>query len=191
MNVTVSVNDKALIDALIGLGKETERALTSALNTSARKVRTEAVKIIQQELNVKTGSATKAIKVQRAYRGSSVASLQISGWPIPMIGYLGTTQGKKGVSVKVKRFGKRTILKHAFIATMRSGHKGVFWREKSATSRSGLVGRLKIQELFSLALQQALPTIKIDRLIDLARKSIAMELAREIKFRMGRRSSKL
>jgi hypothetical protein len=36
---------------------------------------------------------------------------------------------QRGVSVKVLRANAPTHVRHAFIATMRSGHRGVFWRE--------------------------------------------------------------
>jgi hypothetical protein len=64
-------------------------------------------------------------------------AIDVSGEPVPLVAYP-HRQTKKGVSVEVNR-GKRTLLKGAFVATMRSGHKGVFRREGKA--------RLPIEEL--------------------------------------------
>jgi hypothetical protein len=68
----------------------------------------------------------------------------------PLINY-GAKQTKKGVTVRVKN--GRTTLRHAFIATMPNGHKGVFERVGSGHKRVTKKGRsymsgLPIKELY-------------------------------------------
>jgi hypothetical protein len=53
-------------------------------------------------------------------------TLRATGAQVTLINY-GATQTKRGVSVCVKN--GRKLLRHAFIATMPNGHKGVFERE--------------------------------------------------------------
>ena len=56
---------------------------------------------------------------------------------MPLVAYP-YRQTKQGVSVEVNR-GKRTLLKGAFVATMKSGHVGIFRRQGKT--------RLPIEEL--------------------------------------------
>jgi len=184
VNFTAKVDDKALIAALIGLGKEVGPALTRSLNRAATSVKTEASRTIREELNLKAGAVSKSIHVGRASAGSPEASIRIAGKQVPLIGFIGTRQVRKGVSVKVKRSGSRKVIAHAFIATMKSGHRGVFTRDKGA-------GRLPISEMFSIAVQQALKGANIEKLLTLARNRIRTELKSQIAYRTARRSAKL
>ena len=73
--------------------------------------------------------------------GGDIASMEwavdVSGEPVPLGAYP-HRQTKRGTSVEVNR-GKRTLLKGAFVATLRSGHEGVFRRRGAS--------RLPIDEL--------------------------------------------
>ena len=51
----------------------------------------------------------------------------LSGKGIPLIGFGSPRQTRRGVSVTVRK-GRREKIPHAFIQTMRSGHRGVFMR---------------------------------------------------------------
>jgi len=53
-----------------------------------------------------------------------------TGYTVPLIYFTGTKQLASGVvKAKVLRSGVMKVLPHAFITTLKSGHKGVFWRE--------------------------------------------------------------
>src|SRR5512139_1372286 len=143
MPVSVSVTwDKNAIAGLRPgpLKSATLRALRKAGATALRDMRAEASKRVRARKRIKASYVRKALTMRRA-RGSDLARLEwavdVSGDAVPLVAYP-ARQTKKGVSVEVNR-GKRTLLKGAFVATMRSGHKGVFRREGMA--------RLPIAEL--------------------------------------------
>lgn len=121
-------------------------AARKAGNTALRRVQTEASRRVRAERNLKA----KFVKSRLSMRfpsGRGVHSgrerlrweLGFGGKGVPLIDYKGTRQTKRGVSVNVS--GRREIIKGAFIATMDSGHRGVFVRAGES--------RLPIRELFS------------------------------------------
>lgn len=117
-----------------------KRALRKAGATALRDMRSEASKRIRTRKRIKSRYITRAMTLRRA-KGSDIAGMEwaveIDGNPVPLVAYP-HRQTKKGVSVEVNR-GKRTLVKGSFVATMKSGHKGVFKRKGTA--------RLPIQEL--------------------------------------------
>jgi len=116
------------------------RALRKAGATALRDMRSEASKRIRARKRIKSRYITRALTLRRA-KGSDIAGMEwaidVSGAPVPLVAYP-ARQTRKGVSVEVNR-GKRTLVKGSFIATMQSGHRGVFRR----TGKS----RLPIREL--------------------------------------------
>jgi hypothetical protein len=116
------------------------RALRKAGATALRDMGSEASKRIRARKRIKARYITRAFTLRRA-SGSDIAGMEwavdVSGAPVPLIAYP-ARQTRKGVSVEVNR-GKRTLVKGAFVATMASGHKGVFRRVGKA--------RLPIHEL--------------------------------------------
>jgi len=116
------------------------RALRKAGATALRDMRSEASKRIRARKRISPKCISRALSLRRP-KGSDIASMswavQVSGEPVPLVAYP-HRQTKESVSVEVNR-GKRTLLKGAFVATMTSGHEGVFRRKGKA--------RLPIEEL--------------------------------------------
>ncbi len=116
------------------------RALKKAGATALRDMRSEAVKRIRQRKRIKPRFISRALSLRRN-RSGDIASMawavDVSGDPVPLVAYP-HRQTARGVSVEVNR-GKRTLVKGAFVATMKSGHEGVFRRRGKA--------RLPIDEL--------------------------------------------
>lgn len=177
--VTVEVDSKALLAALDNLGKQTAPALVAALNKAAATTKTEAGRSIRQEINLGASAVNKSLSIKRANRGDLSAAITIAGKQVPLIAFTGTRQTRKGVSVKPLKTGSRSVIPHTFIATMNSGHRGVWWRGKGA-------GRLPINELFSVAVQQVLKTKQLGHLIVLVKHRIEVELRNQIAFRTKR-----
>jgi signal recognition particle subunit SEC65 len=117
-----------------------KRALRKAGATALRDMRSEASKRIRARKRIKTRYITRALTLRRP-KGGDISdmswSLDVSGEAVPLVAYP-HRQTKKGVSVEVNR-GKRTLVKGSFVATMKSGHDGVFQRRGKA--------RLPIKEL--------------------------------------------
>jgi hypothetical protein len=105
------------------------RALRKAGSTALRDMRSEANKRIKTRKRIKPSYIARALTLRRAKESNLNGAewgIDVSGEPVPLVAYP-HRQTKKGVSVEVNR-GKRTLVKGAFVATMRSGHKGVFKR---------------------------------------------------------------
>jgi hypothetical protein len=143
MSVAVSVKwDKSGIAALEAgpMKGALRRALRKAGATAQRDMRSEASKRVRAMKRIKSSFVRRAITMRRS-RGGDVSdfmvAVDVDGDPVPLTAYP-NRQTKKGVSVEVNR-GKRTLLKGAFKAKMRSGHVGIFRRQGKA--------RLPIDEL--------------------------------------------
>ena len=90
-------------------------------------VRTDAVKYIDAKVSLKPTIIRKHFTLNKMTAEDLSASVDCRGDPLPLI-YYGATSVVKGVKVRILNSGPRDLVKHAFIATMKSGHKGVFWR---------------------------------------------------------------
>lgn len=152
MNVTVRVDAAGVRRALAGLSDATSsRAIVRALNRAVDAGKTEAVKLTREELNLKAADVRESISVRKAGASLARAEIVIAPKPVPLIDY-GARQTKTGVTVKVKRGGGRSLVRHAFVATMRSGHRGVFSRTPKGGGAASR--RLPIRELFSTSVRQ-------------------------------------
>lgn len=142
MNVRIKWNNRRNAEALRSapLKAALKRALRKAGSTALRDMRSEASKRIRARKRIPISYIHKALTMRKEDRGEVAGmkwKLQIAGDAVPLSAYP-HRQTKKGVSVEVNR-GKRTVVKRSFLATMRSGHEGVFQRLGSA--------RLPIREL--------------------------------------------
>lgn len=116
------------------------RAMRKAGSTAIRDMNAEARKRIRDRKRIKVKRIRQAV-TKESVRTRSIDDMQfaisIDGVPVPLSAYP-VRQIKRGVSVSVNR-GKRTRVKGAFIAIMKTGHRGVFMRRGR--------GRLPIREL--------------------------------------------
>lgn len=131
-----------------GLDRAIARACNKAGATALRDMRSEASKRIRARKRIKARDIAKALRLRKPSRSliEGEWAVDVSGVAVPLIAYphreiAGTgTQGRSrrtgkftsgvrggGVQVEVNR-GKRTLLKEAFIARMKSGHEGIFMR---------------------------------------------------------------
>jgi hypothetical protein len=156
MSVSISVQwDKSQIAALATgpMKAALRRALSKAGATALRDMRSEAVKRIKARKRLASKYITRALTLSRPTGGDIAGlawALNVSGKPVPLIAYphrafKGKT-GKRGmgprsqggVMVEVNP-GRWTRVRGAFVATMASGHEGIFRRRGSQ--------RLPIDEL--------------------------------------------
>lgn len=118
------------------------KAISRALNKTATTGRAQASKAIRDAgYNMKARDIKAAITIpSRATTSALQFELRGRSKPIPMIQYGARETRGGGVSVNVKN--GRKVLSHAFIATMPSGHRGVFERVGKAHKRVPKNGRL-------------------------------------------------
>lgn len=126
-------------------------ATVRALNKVADQAKTAASREIRAAgYKIKASEIKKGLSVTRATTGVLTAKVRATGRPIPLINY-GARQVSNGVSVDVLH--GRKVIAGAFIATMPSGHKGVYVRVGKQHKRVVKNGKtmwsgLPIKELF-------------------------------------------
>jgi len=140
--------------------RQVPKALNQAINKTLKKAATISDTVIRESLNLKKQKVFKSFTIV----SSSIAKLQgllrVRGTPQPLIDFKDTKQTKKGVTFKVKKEKGRRLLKGAFIATMRSGHRGVFQR-RFKTKGAGAKHGLPIDEKFTTTVMQAFTNRKV------------------------------
>ena len=103
------------------------RAILRATNKSLTKTRTVARKAIRAKFHLPAKVVNPQLTSKAANKSNPSVWLQGRGSQIPIIKVTGgATQKRLGVSINTGS-GKR-VIKHTFIAKMRSGHIGVFKR---------------------------------------------------------------
>ena len=179
--VSVTVDQSGLAALKPGpMRRATVRALKKAGSTALRDMRSEASKRIRARKRIGGRYISRAISLRRA-KGSDIASMEwaveVSGQAVPLIAYP-HRQTKRGVSVEVNR-GKRTIVKGSFVATMRSGHEGVFRRRGN--------GRLPIEEILgSRPVDALMHRGEADAVAERGRKSFAATFRRVLPLEVGK-----
>lgn len=124
------------------LDRAAERAVFKAAikagNTTLRRVQAESSRRVRAERKLKARFVKSRLKTHFPSAADAKRwRLGFSGAAVPLIEYR-ATQRKRGVSVNVS--GRRQMIRGAFIATMESGHRGVFQRRGRE--------RLPIEELY-------------------------------------------
>lgn len=127
--------EKAVARALSKAGGKAIRSMKVASSQNVRQRKRLSVKRVNSSLPLSfpKGAASNI--------NSLVWTMRVSGKSMPVVDYP-HRQVRKGVSVVIN-VGKRKVIESAFVATMRSGHTGVFRRAFSGAPR------LPIEELFS------------------------------------------
>ena len=106
-------------------------AVRKAGATALRDMKSEATKRVRARKRIKVGEIRKSFQLRspraKEIDGADWTLLVKGGRRIPLTKFP-HRQTKRGVSVEINR-GQRTLIKGAFVATMKSGHKGVFRRQ--------------------------------------------------------------
>lgn len=147
-------------NTLGGLRKNAPVVLSRSINRVLTPLRATAAREIARDMRVRVGTARKAMTVQRATPARLVGALAASGRRIPLIEF-GGRQTAKGVSYDLGR-GRNTA-PGTFIATMPSGHRGVFGRRGKRrlpiVERFGpSIPRVFVQDKIARALRAVLAT---------------------------------
>lgn len=143
-------------------------AITRALNKTAAAAKVEASRNIRAAgYNIKARAIKESIVIRRATRSDLTAILEVTGRPIRLINY-DARQVARGLSVSVKN--GRKVIPGAFVATMKSGHKGAFKRlPGTVTGKRGkpILNR-KIVELFGPSIPSAMQNEVVQRQLEAA-----------------------
>lgn len=187
ISVDISLSEvqlKNVRDSLLHIPGAADKAIARAINKAAEKARTEGIKAICGEYAIKPSDVRKTIHIVRARPGNLSAQIISTGGPIPLIKFHVTPRKPPAKGTKVKdrevviagvKFGNAVSMPHSFIATMESGHTGVF-------SRKG-TGRNSIEERYSPAVPQMLGNKAVLEIIEeQALKRLDKELRHQISY---------
>lgn len=139
--VELRLNDQQWRRAAKKLKDAAPFAVARALNRSIVSTRVVMVAKVSDYLEISQGTARDATRIEEAVGSSNkfVARLHARGAAIPLIkfGARGPEpSGGRGSGVTARLQGGRVRFRHAFIARMKSGHRGVFQRAtKKAMAR--------------------------------------------------------
>lgn len=158
-----------------GLSKVAKQGATVAKTNIAKEYNVKAA-VVADRLNVKSSSnglhATISAKPKRV--GSSGKSR------IPLIDFGATQSKKNGVKFKIRRNGSAARMRHAFIATMPSGHRGVYQRVRGSRKIVEVMG-IDVPVMFA---GKRVKPLVLKRINDVSAKVVSHELQFELK-RMG------
>lgn len=193
-SVNVRSNADSVIADFLFAAEEMPDATVRALNKIADQGKTFGAREIKSAgYNLKIGDIKRAMRVRRASKGNLKATIITTGRPIPLIAY-GARQTAKGVTVNV--LSGRKLIPGAFIATMPSGHKGVYVRAPGAKHKKVGQGSkaswhaLPIRELYGPSIPDAMNNKGVQAaLLALTREKFPAVLAHEQAWlkRRGRR----
>lgn len=129
--ITIQISDADLSHVrsmLSGCKEVAESVVMRAINKTLTGVKTDASTEVRNILNAKKKDVDEGMKITKATRSNNVGVFSSTGKLLPLMTF-GARQTKAGVSVQVRKDGSRKVIPGAFIATMKSGHQGVFWRK--------------------------------------------------------------
>ena len=136
--VSITVNAEAYVNSLQSIQKpQLDRIVALALVDTAKSAQSKAASLIAKRTGLKVGTVKPRIFYDHVAPGDYEVAVRSSRKAIPLIEFP-TRQVATGVSTRA--WGKQQIIQHAFIATMKSGHTGVFRRHTKS--------RLPIEELW-------------------------------------------
>jgi len=123
MEINLKIEGLSHIERVLA-SEKINKAVSRSLNRVAKFVFTEGSRKIRQHYNIKARDIKKAlivdkrevgkVSIKKASMHNPKAVIEIYGNPIPFK-YFGARQTKKGVTVKIKKGGRRTLIPHAFL----------------------------------------------------------------------------
>jgi len=174
--IHIRLNSASAQAAIRRLKGRAPRAVSRALNRSIKSGRTRWVRDISQDIKIKQAVVRERVLIREATPATLRAELNASLRRIPLIDFGASgpePSGGRGRGVSYKIGSSRKRLPHAFIARMRSGHRGVFARVRRA--------RLPITELHGPSIghvfMKHLPAGR-----ERAREALTKNLQHELKF---------
>lgn len=214
MTLTLNQIDVDSVKKMLGDCKTApEKVISRALNRTMTGIKTDAWNEIKQVLNAKQTDVYDTFKVTKASVADMSCKFVSTGKHLPLMTF-GARQTTKGVSIQVLKTHPREVIPSTFIATMKSGHKGVFWRKwhqpnlnagmEAKANKAGYFWsrraqrflpiamlskqyKLPIKELFSLRVPDILsgPPVS-DAVLNKANARLVVNLDREVNYELSK-----
>jgi ribosomal protein L13E len=135
---SLTLDTKGWVRGLANLQANAPAAIARALNRSVTSANVVMVRAVATDLALRQSDVKERISVRNASPAHLVAQLIATGKRIPLIKFNARERRGRGVTARLP--GGQGSYPRAFIATMSSGHRGVFVRKGKP--------RLPIAELF-------------------------------------------
>lgn len=168
--------DTSEFSARLAVLRRPNQPIMRALNKSIASGNTLAARLVAQDLGLNVGVVKEFLKIQKATSSNLSATLSASAKRIPIIDFKARgpepSRGRPG-GVRASLKSGAGVYPNAFIATMKSGHRGVFERVKGA-------GRLPIRELRGPSIWQAYGKVQAEveaRVQEQLAKNVASEIS--------------
>lgn len=189
LDVTL-VGDTEVRNALFDFPRKATRAMVRSLNRAVTSGRLVLVQSIAGDTGLKSSTVRAALTMREATDARPEARIAASLKRIPLIefGAKGPEPSRgrgRGVSYRLRGGGGR--LPHAFIATMASGHRGVFERTAGKFMK-GRGKRQAIHEKFGPSLGHVFAKYR-PQAIERARESFLTNFRHEMGFDKGARGA--
>ena len=136
-SITLSLNSADTQRAIARLRARAVPAIVRALNRAQTSANAVMVRLVAADLGLKQKDIRDGIRLKPATASKLSAEIVATGARIPLVKFSARDRRPRGVSARIP--GGAGRYPQAFIATMRSGHTGVFQRKG--------VARLPIREL--------------------------------------------
>lgn len=154
MTITIEVDDRRVTRAFQEAPRKTSIALLRSLKSGTKSAHTLAGRVVAKDMGIKVGDAKDSIRLTLPTGATMTGEIAGGLKRIPLIkfGARGPEPSRgrgRGVTYRGRSGSKR--IPKAFIATMPSGHRGVFVRTTSRAVRRGPPpnrSALPIRELF-------------------------------------------
>jgi hypothetical protein len=126
----IKIDDKGFQEEIAKLKSRLSRskvalATMRAMNRAIGMAKTEAKRQIRERYVIKASRVDKHLKTGKASKNRLEATLKARTAQTPMQELGNPRQNRKGTAATVIK-GQRKTIKHAFVTTLKSGHKGVF-----------------------------------------------------------------
>ena len=176
--IGLEFNSKQLERALRTFSDRAPTAIARALNRAGVSTRTVMVRKCAQHLKMQNKYVGRSVRVDEASTTRFRVRIYAFGRPIPLIAFRARgpypSRGK-GAGVTVTLPHGRALYRRAFIAQMKSGHRGVFMRQGRA--------RLPIKQLFGPSIADAFEAYRREG-VAAGRESLVKNLRHELKWAM-------
>lgn len=181
LKLEIKPNLKDFKDGLRRLRDRAPVAIARAINRTLAAERTQAKRAIAADTGLRAKDVDAALQVDKATPARLRAFITVSGRRIPLIGFSARgpepSRGRgKGVSYRLPKGRGRHA--QAFIARMKSGHRGVYVRTTPQ--------RLPIIELFGPSLPKVFEEKYLGNAPERAQATLATNLRHEISYALKR-----
>lgn len=190
--VDFQLDIKALQRDLEELGRQAAQVMARSLNRAGVSGQTAMTRAVAADTGIAQKNIKREIKLDKATRTVPRVALTIAGRRIPLIAFQARgpepSRGRgKGVTYRLPT--GRGRVGDAFIATMRTGHRGVFKRKPGATRRGKEPTRpqLPIMELRGPSLPHVFEG-KLSAFHAAAQESLVRNLQSEIRWEQAKKN---